>query len=60
MSTSQVAPGFPVPVAALDTVLYGALVVIFLLFEPLGLFGIWIKIRNYWKGWPFTDRKSVV
>ena len=54
VSTSQVAPGFPVPVAALDTILYGALVVIFLLFEPLGLYGIWIKIRNYWKGWPFT------
>ena len=34
--------------------LYGVLVIIFLLFEPLGLFGIWVKIRNYWKGWPFT------
>lgn len=54
VSTSQVAPGFPVPVAALDTILYGALVIVFLLFEPLGLYGIWIKIRNYWKGWPFT------
>jgi branched-chain amino acid transport system permease protein len=54
VSTGQVAPGFPVPVAALDTILYGALVIIFLLFEPLGLYGIWIKIRNYWKGWPFT------
>ena len=30
------------------------LVIVFLLFEPLGLYGIWIKIRNYWKGWPFT------
>ena len=28
--------------------------IIFLLFEPRGLFGIWVKIRNYWKGWPFT------
>ena len=25
-----------------------------LIFEPLGLFGIWLRIRNYWKGWPFT------
>ena len=24
------------------------------LFEPLGLYGIWVKIRNYWKGWPFS------
>lgn len=54
VSTNQIAPGFPVPVSALDTILYGALVIIFLLFEPLGLYGIWIKIRNYWKGWPFS------
>jgi len=54
VSSSEVAPGAALPVSALDTLLYGALVVIFLLFEPLGLFGIWVKIRNYWKGWPFT------
>ena len=28
--------------------------IIFLIFEPLGLYGIWLRIRNYWKGWPFT------
>jgi branched-chain amino acid transport system permease protein len=54
VSAEQIAPGFALPVSALDAVLYGALVVIFLLFEPLGLFGIWVRIRNYWKGWPFT------
>jgi len=27
---------------------------VFLLFEPLGLFGLWVKVRNYWKGWPFS------
>ena len=42
------------PSSALDAVLYGAPVIVFLLFEPLGLYGIWVKIRNYWKGWPFT------
>ena len=51
--TPQIAPGFPLPSSALDAVLYGALIIIFLLFEPRGLFGIWIRIRNYWKGWPF-------
>jgi branched-chain amino acid transport system permease protein len=35
-------------------VLYGLLIILFLIFEPLGLFGIWINIRNYWKGGPFT------
>ena len=54
VSDAQIAPGFPLPSSALDAVLYGLLVIIFLLFEPRGLFGIWVKIRNYWKGWPFT------
>jgi len=38
----------------LNLVLYGLLIILFLIFEPLGLYGIWIRIRNYWKGWPFT------
>ena len=38
----------------LESILYGLLIVGFLLFEPRGLFGIWIRIRNYWKGWPFS------
>ena len=54
ISTADIAPGFPLPVNRLDELIYGSLVVIFLLFEPLGLYGIWIKIRNYWKGWPFS------
>ena len=54
VSDGQIAPGFALPSSALDAVLYGLLVIVFLLFEPRGLFGIWVKIRNYWKGWPFT------
>ena len=38
----------------LNQVIYGLLIILFLIFEPLGLYGIWIRIRNYWKGWPFT------
>jgi len=38
----------------LEQILYGLLIVVFLLFEPRGLFGIWVRIRNYWKGWPFS------
>jgi branched-chain amino acid transport system permease protein len=37
-----------------ETVLYGLLIVLFLVFEPRGLFGIWIRARNYWKSWPFS------
>ncbi|EFQ84545.1 branched-chain amino acid ABC transporter, permease protein [Aeromicrobium marinum DSM 15272] len=38
----------------LEAILYGLLIVGFLIFEPRGLFGIWMRIRNYWKGWPFS------
>ncbi|WP_113704410.1 branched-chain amino acid ABC transporter permease [Nonomuraea lactucae] len=37
-----------------ETVLYGLLIVLFLVFEPRGLFGLWVRARNYWKTWPFS------
>ena len=37
-----------------NLVIYGVLIVVFLIYEPLGLFGLWLRIRNYWKGWPFS------
>lgn len=40
--------------SAFSTILFGLFIVIFLIFEPLGLFGIWLRLRNYWKGWPFS------
>ena len=47
-----VGPGLSV--FQLNQVLFGLLIILFMIFEPLGLFGIWLRIRNYWKGWPFT------
>jgi branched-chain amino acid transport system permease protein len=38
----------------LERVVFGLLIVGFLIFEPLGLYGIWIRVRNYWKAWPFS------
>ncbi len=43
-----------ISVFQLESILYGALIVVFLIFEPRGLFGIWNRIRLYWKGWPFS------
>jgi branched-chain amino acid transport system permease protein len=45
-------PGFNV--SQLNLFIYGVILIAFLIFEPLGLYGIWLRIRNYWKGWPFT------
>ena len=47
-----VGPGLSV--FQLNQVLFGLLIILFMIFEPLGLYGIWVRIRNYWKGWPFT------
>jgi branched-chain amino acid transport system permease protein len=52
ISTSAVGPGLSI--FQLNLLLYGLLIVIFLIFEPLGLYGIWLRVRNYWKGWPFS------
>ncbi len=38
----------------LEGILYGLLIIGFLIFEPRGLYGIWIRVRNYWKSWPFS------
>lgn len=38
----------------LETVLYGVLIIVFLIFEPRGLYGLWVRARNYWKAWPFS------
>ena len=48
------AAGPGLSVAQLNIVLFGVLIVVFLIAEPLGLYGIWLRARNYWKGWPFT------
>jgi branched-chain amino acid transport system permease protein len=48
------ATGGGITVVQVEAILYGLLIIGFLLFEPKGLYGIWIRIRNYWKTWPFS------
>jgi branched-chain amino acid transport system permease protein len=38
----------------LQRLLFGVMIVVFLVAEPRGLFGVWIRIRNYFKAWPFS------
>ncbi len=33
--------------------LYGLVVLVVMIIEPLGLYGRWLKIKIYWKTWPF-------
>jgi branched-chain amino acid transport system permease protein len=54
VSTGTQTPGWPLNIYDWNIAIYGILIVIFLIFEPLGLFGIWLKIKSYWKRWPFS------
>ncbi len=38
----------------LQTILFGVLIVVFLVLEPRGLYGLWVRVRNYFKAWPFS------
>ncbi len=54
VNTAIQTPGWTLSVDAWNIVLFGALIVVFLIAEPLGIFGIWVRVRNYWKRWPFS------
>lgn len=36
-----------------STLLFAVLVIVTLVFEPLGLYGIWLRIKRYFLAWPF-------
>jgi len=38
----------------LQTIIFGVLIVLFLILEPRGLYGLWLRLRNYFKAWPFS------
>ena len=40
----------------LQGVVYGAVLIAFVLFEPMGLYGRWLKIRTYFQLFPFYRR----
>lgn len=57
MGTSALAGSFPELVnklAATKELVFGMLVIIFLIFEPSGMAARWHSIKNYWKLYPFS------
>mgnify|MGYP001118789897 CR=1 FL=1 len=39
--------------ANFGSVALGLIMLGIVIFEPLGMFGIWIRVKKYWKTWPF-------
>jgi len=40
-------------VSNIQFILFGLIMVIIMLLEPLGIFGFWIRTKKYWRTWPF-------
>ena len=36
-----------------SSIVFGLIIVLIVVFEPLGLYGFWIRTKIYWKTWPF-------
>jgi branched-chain amino acid transport system permease protein len=40
-------------VSNIQFIVFGLIMIFIMIFEPLGLFGYWIRTKRYWKTWPF-------
>ena len=41
-------------ISQLRLIMFGGLIIVFLVLEPEGLNRLWINVRNYFRGWPFS------
>jgi branched-chain amino acid transport system permease protein len=48
------AHGFHLTVAQANEFIYGLLIVVFLILEPRGLAALWLRLKAYFKAWPFS------
>ena len=40
-------------VSNIQFIIFGLILIAIMVFEPLGIYGIWIRTKKYWKMWPF-------
>ncbi|WP_431799771.1 branched-chain amino acid ABC transporter permease [Microbacterium kunmingense] len=50
----SVSSGGLINVFQLQTIIFGVLIILFITLEPRGLYGLWARVRNYFKAWPFS------
>ena len=46
--------------AGLEPLLFGLIIVLFILFEPAGIYGRWMKLRFFFETFPYYRRASFV
>ena len=44
----------PLHPTQIERLIFALLLIGFLIFEPRGLWGVWFRLRNYFKAWPFS------
>jgi branched-chain amino acid transport system permease protein len=45
-------PNFTIYLGPMKELVFGGLIILFIIFEPEGLVGVWIKFRDYFRIWP--------
>ncbi|MCK5835890.1 MAG: branched-chain amino acid ABC transporter permease [Desulfobacula sp.] len=40
-------------VSNIQFIIFGSIMVMIMLFEPLGIYGVWLRTKRYWRTWPF-------
>lgn len=40
-------------VSNIQFIVFGMILILIMVFEPLGIYGFWIRTKKYWKTWPF-------
>ena len=38
----------------IERIIFGLFIIFFIILEPRGLWGVWFRLRNYFKAWPFS------
>jgi branched-chain amino acid transport system permease protein len=46
--------GTGLTVFQLNQVIFGVLIITFLIFEPRGLAAVWLRVKAYFRAWPFS------
>ncbi len=47
----------PIEAGDIQALIFGLIMFLFIIFQPTGLYGMWLKMRIYWKLFPFNPKK---
>jgi branched-chain amino acid transport system permease protein len=54
VANSATTHGFQITVFEFNQLVFGVLIVAFLVLEPRGLAAVWLRIKAYFRSWPFS------